>query len=203
MFILPVSNQATQTPYSQVHTSNENYLGRVVEWIREDRPLYQQVLVYTAVVLAMLALTASIVGIPLIINALTENDRQAVASKVSAGDHEIMAQFGGRAQFEKLPHRTISRLNWDNFQEISPRAMQESIERTTDQFDRPGILLRLRDTKTQRVFVQAIFRKFVYEPVWDFPRGTFSVFTGDCIDDAALEQLGKIINDQDRRYVLH
>ena len=80
--------------------------------------------------------------------------------------------------------------------------MQESIERTTDQFNRPGILLRLKDNKSQRVFVQAIYRKFVYERVWDYPRETFSVFTGDRIDDDALETLGQIIGDKHRRYIL-
>jgi hypothetical protein len=203
MAILPVSNASIQNTYLTAYTSNENYLGRFVEWVREDRPWYQQAFVYTAVVLAMLALTVTVVGIPLIIQAIYENDKLAVQSLVNAGDKEVFEQFGGREQFERIPHRTIKHLNWDNFQEISPRSMHESLERTTDEFNRPGVLMRIRDSKTQRVFVQAIFRKFVYEPIWDYTHGPVTIFTGDRIDASALEKLGQIIGDKHRRYSLY
>lgn len=201
--VAQVSNIASKQPGLEAYMSEDNYLRRCVEWIRKDRPWYEQAAVYSAVALGALVLTVSIFGIAVLVQAFYENKELALRDQVIAADEQIMGQFGGAAKFSQIPSRALPNLDWDNFADFTASSMQESLERATDQFNRPGVLMRIRDKKTQRTFVQAIFRKYVYNPEWDYSRGAFSIFSGATLNEHDLATLGKVLQDRHRRYTLY
>ena len=199
MSITPISHATGHNLHGHAYTLKENYLGKIVEWIRKDRPLYQQVFVYTLVAIGVLVL---IPVFPILIAFYNEYDNQSIQSKVNAGDNEIYKVFGDKEAFGRLHSRKIKDLNWDTLHTLPSSVMDESIERTKDTFERPGVLLRLLDNRTKKVFVQAVYRKFMYEPVWDYSRGPVAVFRGPHMDDEDLLRLQLILNNRHNRFSL-
>ena len=92
--------------YQGPQEGSDNFLRRTVEWLRKDRPAYQQAFIYTAFALTVIGLIASVVGIPVIISMIQEAKNINVQANVLAGDAKIKQAVGGEAQYERL--RTLN-----------------------------------------------------------------------------------------------
>ncbi len=157
---------------SSLRTGNEDQglCRSIVEWIRADRPAYQQALVYTAVALVTVVLAASIVGllvvIPAAIRLAEENDKKDIQDQITDADNQVFDTLGGRQKYMALP-RLSGRFDIDEGITISPDKMSESLMRAEDVNKRPMILMKLRNNIGD-VFVQAIYRRYTRQPEWSY-----------------------------------
>jgi hypothetical protein len=178
-----------------------NYLNRLVEWIRADRPAYQKFLVYTAVAATSLAFIASIIGIPIVLQLAEEARKAALQDQVRYGDNKVYDAIGGPEKYKQLAELS-SKIPLDETTTLKPSEMTHSLMRGAFTYDRPCIVMKLVDRFNGGKFVQVLHRKFIYEPTWDYTRGENTPFISHNIDDEALKIVRAIVNGTHRHYRL-
>ncbi len=188
--------------YQGPQEGGDNFLRRTVEWLREDRPAYQQALIYTAFALTVIGLIASVVGIPVVVNMIQEAKNINVQANVLAGDAKIKQAIGGEARYEKLHTLKFGDRALDVDVEINPSHMNHSLMSGNDKYGRPFLAMKLLDREDGQQFVQVVFRKYTYEQEWDYSRGAKTIFTGYGIDQKALETMKAIVEGRHQRYRL-
>lgn len=179
-----------------------NYLGRTVEWVRVDRPAYQQALVYTAVAIVSLALVVSIVGIPIVLTFAEEAQKARVQDSIKLGDRKIHYAIGGSQKYKHLSELRLHGATLNENSDIQPQQMKQSIMRGFFSYDRPFLALKLIDRTNGIHFVQVLFRKYTYEGIWDYARGARTLFTSHDVDNRAITVIKDIVQGRHPRYRL-
>lgn len=181
---------------------------KIVEWIRADRPFYQQMVVYSIVAIAAIALIASCVGILLVADIAEENKKQEEAERLRLLDQPIIALLGGQSAYNQLP--TLRFNDRDATYPASRPQLKEmtsSKMRGTDKYYRPVLFLKIFDKSTRSSFVEMIYRKYSKEgsdnPWMKNPSGEKSIFEGDLvIEGRALQKLDQVLSGTHSRYAI-
>jgi len=181
--------------------SGDNYLSRLVEWIRADRPAHQKFLVYTAVAATSLALIASVIGIPILLQLAEEARKAHVQDQVRYGDDKVYDAIGGSQKYKQLANLP-SKIPLNEKSVLHLSQMKHPLMRGTFTYDRPCIAMRLIDRYNGRKFVQILHRKFTYGSTWDYMRGENTPFISRNIDDEALKILRAIVKGNHPHYSL-
>ncbi|MBS3903927.1 MAG: hypothetical protein KGZ39_01205 [Simkania sp.] len=187
-----------ETPDAAADTS----LGRVIEWIRQDRPGYQQALVYTAVAITAIVLVGSVVGIAVLVKMVEEGSRLNRQAKTLAGDKRVLDSVGGLQLYEQLPTLKLRDAALNVNVEVNPHHMNHSMMRGIDKYDRPFLAIRVLDRTDQQQFVQLLYRKYTYQEMWEYTRGAKTIFTGYCVDQESIKTLSQITQGTHPRYRL-
>ncbi len=183
-------------------SSEDNYLKRFVQWIRVDRPAYQQYLVYTSVAIVSIALIASIVGIPIALRLLDESRKTKLINRVHLEDNRVYEAIGGKQKYMQLPELRFPKAIFDENYAVQPSQMKASIMRGTFTYKRPCLALKLIDRANGVKFVQVLHRKFTYSPTWDYTRGENTPFVGHDVDDRAVDIVKEIVQGTHAHYRL-
>lgn len=181
--------------------SEDNYLNRLVKWIRADRPGYQKFLIYTVAAATSLALIASIIGIPIALQLAEEARKAAVQDLVRYGDDKVYEAIGGIEKYKELA-RLPSKITLDEKSTLQPSQMTHSLMRGNFTYDRPCIAMKLIDLYNGRKFVQILHRKYTYEPTWEYTRGENTPFISRYIDKEALKIVRTIVDGSHPHYRL-
>lgn len=182
--------------------------SKIVEWIRADRPFYQQMVVYSIVAIAAIALIVSGVGLILVADVADENKKQEEAERLRLLDQPIIALLGGQSAYNQL-----STLRFNNRDASYPascpqlKEMTSSKMRGTDKYNRPVLFLKIFDKATRTTFVEMIYRKYSKEgsdnPWVKNPTGEKSIFEGELvIEGRALQNLDQVLSGKHSRYAI-
>ncbi len=181
--------------------------GRLVRWIRADRPFYQQVIIYSSVAISTLALTLSCAGIYLVAQLAEENTKQAKDERLKKLDEPIIDLLGGTKVHNSLPT-----LYFDERDATLPsslpqlKEMRASIMKGSDRYQRPVLCFRIYDKTRQVSFVEMIYRKYSREEgdnPWITNPHEHSIFDGALVmRGSALTRLHHVIEGNDARFKL-
>lgn len=179
--------------------------SKIVEWIRADRPFYQQVVVYSLVACAALALIVSCVGIPFVADVAEEHKKQEEAERLKLLDQPIIALLGGESVYNQMPvlrfhdKDASSAYSRPHLQDLTSSKM-----RGTDKYNRPVLFFKVFDRTTRTDFVEMIYRKYSQEGSnnpWIKNPSERSIFGGELvIEGRSLQRLDDVLHGKHHSY---
>jgi hypothetical protein len=200
----PTSRTNDLNPISGVETaspSTENLLNRVVLWIHEDRPLYQQFLVHTGVALFAITCVISVLGIPLAWKLSQKIDQAHIQDRMHKSDMRVFDAIGGFEKYNQLSQLKIEgSFNEDSL--VHSATMTNSLMRGTLNYNRPFFAMKLSDLFHGRNIAIVVYRQYTHEPTWNYTKGDCTPFTGSFIDDSALQTIESIVKGTHEQYRL-
>ncbi len=175
---------ATQVTLTAAHSfewripkeEQSSLVGKMVEWVREDRPFTQKICVYALATLAGLVMFLTLIGIPVVIYAIAcEWDRQV---EVEEEDNHQMLELlqrrleSGSLTIEQALKQALEGKDLEKFELLDPMGrpgyidflMPEKIKRSSTGFDasnRPFYILKIKEKSTEEEHVVTLFQQYI------------------------------------------
>lgn len=173
-----------QNPFGMQFAVNEEensaFMGRPIAWIREERCLIAKIAVYTLTFFVALALTLSVIGVPVVIFGYWEYIRQEEESRIASirqrilqAQEKLQNVMGGSEFFTRVPvldlRGRMGVRNLVNF--LEPSYLSQPIVKGSDRYARDFIAIKVRNKDTNEVSVQTLQQRFSDDSVWIASQG--------------------------------
>lgn len=222
-----------QTELKDEKTTNSmNSIGKMVKWIRKDRPLVLKIAVYALAILAVIGLCVSLIGIPLAMKGINEYQAQTkikslaekqkdicrTACKNDTGDApdanrpspvmESDASTANPSPFDNLDNIPTFDLKGrmgktDYIDFLTVDDLPQSIYRGIDHQGRPFFTFKIRDNLKNTVFVETIFQRFPNNrDLWVRGGHEGTMFNSAVIQDKEVKIIGEVLSGKHPRFKL-
>jgi hypothetical protein len=194
-----------------------SFLGRVVSWIKKDRPLILTIAVQCLTAIAALFLCLSLVGLPVVYYAMKESNRQDyVARENAAVAKEEIAAAARLEEIKKivvvdvynaLPNLDLQgrrgKTGYIDFLEKGD--LSASAMKGVDYLNRFFITFKVRNKSTGTEFTQTAFQRYPKDSYWVWGGNEVpgdGIFENRGIDQKGFERLAKLLNGKDAEFEL-
>ncbi len=185
-----------------------SFLGKTVEWIREDdRHIIAKICVYALAFFATLLLAISIIGIPVIyLGALEfikqqEEDRvQGIRDEILQFQGRIIEALGGEDSFEEIQSLDLNgRIGGTDYVDfLDEDILTFPIMKGSDRYVRDFAALKLKNKASNEVTILVIQQKYADAADWVVPQG--NIFDSEDLTEDHLQIIHEIVSGTHATY---
>lgn len=194
------------------HPRELSYFGKLISWIRKDDRHHLFKIIITAITtFATLVLCLSIVGIPLVLKGIRENNIQELDQRkkvkfntifpvILGTRRAVMEAVGGPDAYNRLPalniRNSVGTSGYIDF--LTPADLNAPVMRGEDRYGRPFISLKIQEVATGTTFVLTLFQRYLDQPywVWGGPINVLGTTNGAVLEPQSLTNLRQLVLDE-------
>lgn len=201
---------------------NKGYMGRMVQWIKADRPLILEIAVKCLAFVAAVFACLTIIGIPFVYLAIKEARKPSFELPFKPGQDNFPLPVELKTAPQAKVHQIAKVIGFDLFNALPILDLQGRMGATDyidflkegdlaapamkgiDHYQRPFITFKVRDKQEHRQFVETIFQRHTDGSAWVNGGHQGSIFDYRFNIDKKdnLDLLANVLNGRDKRFVL-